>query len=36
MIWQCANCGDVIPGGMKVYRLPDGTVLCDAIHVKIS
>lgn len=34
MIWRCANCGDVIPGGMKVYRLPDGTVLCDAICVE--
>ena len=34
VIWQCDNCGDIMPAGHKAYRLPDGTVLCDAICVE--
>ncbi len=34
VIWQCDNCGDIMPAGYKAYHLPDGTVLCDAIGVE--
>ena len=34
VVWHCDNCGDDLPVGYKAYRLPDGTVLCDAICVE--
>lgn len=33
MIWQCANCGDVMPVGHEAYRMPDGTILCSEVCV---